>query len=180
MFIIKFIRKLFAALSSGVAPGQLALGFCIGVLLALTPFWAAHTILFILLLLALRANFSMALLAIALLKPLWYLFFDKTAYRVGRFMLEDLEGLKGFWKWINNLPGIALMGLENYQILGSLVLALALAIVLFFPVRYLVIKYRETLHERLAKSKFFKWATNLWIVRALKWLFVGGVKKGVS
>ena len=50
MFIIKFIRKLFAILSSGVAPGQLALGFCIGVLLALTPFWAAHTILFLLLL----------------------------------------------------------------------------------------------------------------------------------
>jgi len=44
---------------------------------------------------------------------------------------------------------------------------------LFFPLRWGVLRYREAVVARLSKSKLFKTITNLWLMRALRWLFLG-------
>jgi hypothetical protein len=45
--------------------------------------------------------------------------------------------------------------------------------ILFVPVRLLIISYRCFVHEKVSKNKFFRWLTNFWLVKALRFVFVG-------
>ncbi len=44
---------------------------------------------------------------------------------------------------------------------------------LFWPMRFLVIRYRQAVVERLSKSRTFRYITNLWLVRVLRWILIG-------
>ena len=48
-----------------------------------------------------------------------------------------------------------------------------LGIALFFPVRWAVIGYRRFVHEKVSQNKFFKWLTNFFVIKILRFIFVG-------
>jgi len=81
--------------------------------------------------------------------------------------------LQGFWKSFLNLPFVALLGLERYEVAGGFFIGLLAGSALWWPVRFLVAKYRDPVLERLSKSKLFKFITNLWLVRILRWILLG-------
>ena len=84
--------------------------------------------------------------------------------------------LEGFWTFVLTLPGIALLGLNHHSVMGGAVAGVLLAAVLFCPLRYLVKRYRDVVVARLSNSKFFKFLMRLWLVRALRWIFIGATR----
>ena len=71
-------------------------------------------------------------------------------------------------------PAFAWSGFEYPAVLGGFVFGALVGATLFVPIRYLVIAYRRWAHEKVSKNKFFKWLTNFWLIKILKWVFVGG------
>ncbi|MBU0753983.1 MAG: hypothetical protein KJ645_02515, partial [Planctomycetes bacterium] len=71
MFVIKLIRKFFSLLRSNLTGHEIALGFCLGLLLGTIPFssvWAVVAVL--ILMMVFRASFSAFLFSAILLKAL--------------------------------------------------------------------------------------------------------------
>ena len=120
-----------------------------------------------------RVQISAAILSWGLVRLGTAAFLARSFETLGESLLEA-ESLRGFWTWFLNLPVVAWLGLERYAILGGAVVGLVVAVAMLFPVRLTVIAYRRWLHDRLAKSRVFRWVTNLWLVRALRFLLVGG------
>ena len=68
---------------------------------------------------------------------------------------------------------VALLNLEVYAVLGGAVFGCLLGAILFVPLRLLVIGYREYAQDKLQKSKFFRWLMRLWLVKLLRFVFLG-------
>ena len=153
---LSFVKKILRILKSSFSPNQIAFSFALGLFAGLPPM-GVHVILPITFALLVRCSFRMFLLSMGLFK-LISLALAPGSYAIGRFLLDTNRGLDGFWRWLFHLPVIAPMGYGRYLLFGSLVLSFLLAIPVFFLVRLLVIKYRES---------FTAWVSSWRISRAL-------------
>jgi uncharacterized protein (TIGR03546 family) len=172
MTILIWIRKLYKALSADASPEAIAFAVLFGLTLGFLPLKSGLALFLIASMLVFRVQISMALIALAIGKLIALAGAAKLFVPVG-YGLFEAESLKGFWTWFVNLPVIAWFDLHVYAILGGAVLGLALGIILFFPIRWLVIEYRRYVHEKVSKNKFFKWLTNFWLIKALRFFFIG-------
>jgi uncharacterized protein (TIGR03546 family) len=163
--MVNYIFKLIKVLQSDVHPGQISLGFALGMIPGLTPVSSPHNLLVLLALLFLRANLSAAVVS--------WVFFSVLAYgldplfnRLGLFLLTGIGSLQGFWTSLYNAPLVPYTRFNNSVVLGSLVFSL----LAFYPVYrggcLMVLKYRETFLERLNRwrvvqiikaSSLYKW-----------------------
>ena len=172
MWLIKLIRKLVKGLSGADSPNQIAFGIGLGLMLGLVPFGTGYGVFLFLLILALKVSFPFALVGWSVAALLRVSVLPGILVDIGYGVLWELP-FHDFWRFFLNLPLVALMGLDRCSVMGGAVLGLALAAALFFPVRFFVVRYREVVVEKLSKSKAFKYFTNLWLIRILKWVLVG-------
>jgi len=172
VFFLTFIRKLYKVLSSAASPSAVAFAVAFGVVAGCVPLMSGLALFLVLLVLVLRVNAAAALFAWVLTRLLVVGTLVGTFESVGETLLEN-EALKGFWTWLLNLPVVAWFGLEHYVIVGGAVVGVLLGAALFFPIRLLVILYRRYAHEKVSESKFFRWLTKFWVVRILRFVFVG-------
>ena len=172
MFVINLIRKLYKGLSGAQSPLQIALGFGLGVMFGLVPFKSGIGILLLAIILACKVSFPFAAVGWAIAGALRVSVLGGTLASLGYSLLE-VAPLAGFWTFFLNLPIVGLLDLEYYGIMGGAALGLLAAIALFYPIRFLVIRYREVVVGRLSKSKTFKFLGKLWIVKLLRWILVG-------
>jgi len=149
-------KKILRILKSSLSPNQIAFSFALGLFAGLPPM-GLHVILPITLALLVRCSFRTFLLSMGLFK-LISLALAPGSYAIGRFLLDTNRGLDGFWRFLFHLPVLAPMGYGRYLLFGSLVLSLLMAIPVFFLVRFLVIKYRES---------FAEWVSGWRVSRAL-------------
>lgn len=152
MFVLKLLARLFKILRSGASPAQIAGGFCLGMIVGLTPIASAHNLIILALLIVLKVNLSMAILSVLIFSAVAYLF-DPLFHAFGYWLLVDAAPLRGLWFFLTDQPLLALANLNNTVVLGSL----AAALILFAPAFWLVVKgvrfYRATLGERMEKWK---------------------------
>ncbi len=172
MWFLKIVRKLFKGLSGAESPTQIGLGFALGITLGLVPFTSGIGILLFLCILAFTVSFPFAVVGWAIAGALRVAVLGSVLVAVGHWVLEVLP-LQWFWSWLLNLPVIALSGLKAYAVMGGAVLGLLAGAALFYPIRFLVMRYRTAVVERLSKSRAFKYVTNLWLIRMLRWVFIG-------
>jgi uncharacterized protein (TIGR03546 family) len=172
MIILIWIRKIYKALASDASPSSIAFAFLFGLTLGFVPIVSGLGFFLIALLLIFRVQISSALMALGIGKLISLAGASALFVPVGYNLLET-EALKPFWKWFLNLPVIAWLGLDVYGILGGALLGFALGAILFFPIRQLIIGYRRYIHERVSKNKFFKWLTSFWLVKGLRFIFIG-------
>lgn len=173
MFLLSLIRRLYKVLSADASPWAIALAVSLGVFAGCVPPRCGLSVLVALLVVVFRVQISAAIFSWGLVRLVTAAFLARSFETLGESLLEA-ESLRGFWTWFLNLPVIAWLGLERYAILGGAVVGLAAGLAMLLPVRLTVIAYRRWLHDRLAKNKVFRWVTNLWLVRALRFLLVGG------
>jgi len=64
-----------------------------------------------------------------------------------------------FFTSLYNMPIVPLTNFNNTVVLGSLVFAVLFAIPLFFAARYGVVRYRATIAERVAQSRWYRAVT---------------------
>ncbi len=176
MFILIWIRKIYKALSADASPEAIAFAVLFGLTLGCVPvFWGLGLHL-IACMLVFRVQVSTALLALGLGKALSAAGLSALFVPVGSRLLYP-EGARGFWTWFLNLPVVAWLDLDRPAVLGGFLVGLALGAILFFPIRQLIIGYRRYAHEKVSQNKFFKWLTNFWLIKALRFVFLGaGIK----
>jgi uncharacterized protein (TIGR03546 family) len=171
MIILVWIRKIYKALSADASPSAIAFALAFGLTLGFVPLTSGVGLCLLLALLIFRVQLSMGLLAWAA-GGLLRLGLSGLFFSVGDALLEA-EPLRGFWTWFLNLPVVYWLKLDYPAILGGAVTGVVLGAALFVPVRLLVLAYRKWAHDRLSQNKFFRWATNLWLIRLLRFVFIG-------
>jgi uncharacterized protein (TIGR03546 family) len=152
MFIVKILSKLLKALRSNAAPGQIAWGFALGMILGLTPFMSMHNLVVIFLITILNVNLSAVFLGLMVFSGFAYLL-DPLFHSIGYFLLVEVNFLQGLWETMYNTPIIALSGFNNTVVLGSLVSSLLLLFPVFLFMKWFVVYYRENLESKVQKMK---------------------------
>ena len=152
---LKLLRSLVKTLHSDGSPGQIAAGIALGAALGLTPIANIHNAVVLLLLAVLNVSFAAGMLAWGVFIPIGFML-DPLFDRIGRWLLLDIQSLRGLWTTLDNVPGVALTNFNNSVVLGSVVVWLALFVPLYFAMRYAVVRYRTTIGERVRASRFYK------------------------
>ena len=172
MFILTFIRKLYKALSSDSSPSAIAFAAAFGIIAGCVPVRSGLFFFMLLLILVFRVQISTGLFAWALTRLTCVAGLARAFEGAGEILLEA-GALRGFWTWFLNLPVVAWFGLHHHAILGGAVVGFIVGALLFVPIRLLVIGYRRFAHEKVSQNKFFRWLTNFWIVKIIRFVLVG-------
>lgn len=154
MFLLQFFAKLLKAISSEVAPSQLAGGFILGMIVGLTPLLSLHNLFIVILLIILKVNIGMAIVAFTLFSAIAYLA-DPLFHSLGISILDHPSLQATFISMYNN-EWWAITNFYNTVVMGSLVVALALCIPVFPLTILLINRYREKVLARMQKWKVIK------------------------
>jgi uncharacterized protein (TIGR03546 family) len=154
VIFLKLLQSLVSTLNSEGTPRQIAAGFALGAALGLTPLANVHNLVVFALACLLNVSFGGFLLGWTVFVPVGFAL-DPLFHPIGLALLQA-PGLTGFWTALANTPGVPLTNFNNSVVLGSFVGWLALWLPIFFLSRWLVVKYRVHVFERLRKTKVFK------------------------
>jgi uncharacterized protein (TIGR03546 family) len=154
LVILKFIQSLVQTLHSDGSPGQIAAGLALGAALGLTPLMSLQNFVVFCLLFLLNVSFGAGMLGWAIAAPVGFLL-DPVFDRIGQAMLESAS-LRPLWTSLNNMPVVPFTNFNNTVTLGSFIVWIVLFVPMYFGARYLVIKYRVTLGERVRRSAFWR------------------------
>jgi len=149
--VLTIIAKMLKLLNSETAPSQIAAAVILALFMGLSPLSAPHNLFLLLLVLVLRVNLSLFLLSFALFSALAWLI-DPWAHSVGLALLQA-DSLQGLWTSLYNNDFWRFMAFNNSLVLGTTVMALILAMPLYFAVTFLVRNYREHIMEKIQKSR---------------------------
>ena len=155
LLILKYIAKLLKALASEASPSQLAGGFVLGMIIGLTPVASLHNVFVLILILIIKVNIGMAILAFLIFSGVAYLA-DPLFHSLGVTILEN-EGMQATWTSMYNNEWFALTKFYNTVVMGSLVAALVLCIPMFPLTKVFVKQYRKHIHEKVQKWKLVRW-----------------------
>ena len=148
------LAKLLKALNAETAPWQISLAFVLAMMMGFTPLISLHNLLLLLLVLVLRVNLSAYILALGFFTGMAYLL-DPLFIRVGESLLLDPD-LKRLWTSLYQSDVWRLAHFNHTLTLGSLVVAAALALPLFFIFRWLIVRYRSHLLAWVRKSQMMQ------------------------
>lgn len=152
--ILKYVAKLLKALSSEASPNQLAGGFILGMIIGLTPVLSVHNLLILVLIIILKVNIGMAILAFLIFSGIAYLA-DPLFHSFGIWILEN-DGLQDTWTSMYNNELWAITKFYNTVVIGSFISALVLCVPMFPLTKVGVVQYRKHIHEKVMKTKFAK------------------------
>jgi len=173
MLLLAWIRKIYKALSADGSPSAIAFGAAFGFTAGCVPVTSGAFLFMLLLLMIFRVQFSAGILCWAIARIITFAGGGYLFVGIGEALLYT-ESLQGFWTWLLNAPGFAWSGFRYQAVLGGFVFGALVGGLSFVPVRLTVIAYRKWAHEKLSNNRFFKWITNIWLVKLLKWGFVRG------
>jgi uncharacterized protein (TIGR03546 family) len=173
MLVLAWIRKIYKTLSADASPAAIAFAAAFGLTLGLVPFGSGISLLLILTILIFRVQISAALLFVAIGKLAMALGLYVPLAELGGSLLES-ESLRRFWDGCLDLPVVAVLDLHQHVTLGAFLAGIGIGGALFVPLRLFVIAYRRWAHERLSQNRFFRWVTNFWFTKLLRFVFVGG------
>ena len=154
--ILRPVRLLLKALLNEATPGQLALGFAMGVLIGLVPKGNLIALTLGVILAASRANLGIAAATILGCSFL-SIYMDPVSDRVGWWLLSQ-PSLNAMWTSLYNQPVVPWTDFNNSVVLGSLVVGIVLLYPMYRLSRPVFARYSE---------KLAVWAKKLWLVRLL-------------
>ncbi len=152
--LLKQLFQLVKLLNSETGTHQIAWGVAFGFVLGMTPAFSLQTILVILILLFFRVQIGAAMVTAFFFKFMAFLL-DPLFHWVGSGVLSS-ETLKPMFTTLYNMPIVPWTRFYNTIVMGSGVLSLLLAPLVFFASLYMVKKYRVHVYDRFKQSKFFK------------------------
>jgi uncharacterized protein (TIGR03546 family) len=153
-FLLKQIFAFIKLLNSDKGADSIAWGVACGMILGFTPAFSLQTLLVIVILFFFRIQFGAATITAVFFKMLAYLL-DPLFDVAGGAMLET-DALKGLFTTMYNAPLIPLTRFNNSVVMGSGVIALILAVPVFFASRILINAYRVQIMARFEKTTFWK------------------------
>jgi uncharacterized protein (TIGR03546 family) len=174
---LKLTRWIYNTFAGAMTPNQIAWGLCLGLFCALMPMGLVTPQLWAIVLLyfTTRASVWLFMMSVALLKPLMGLGLAALPWKVGRALLEN-ESLRGPLGRFLHAPVVAWFPGDHYAVLGGFVVALAMSIVLFMPIRMAIVWFRSNIQPRADQYRLIRWWRGFFLTRALSYVFVGGSK----
>lgn len=152
--MLTILVKLLKALNSEQSPGQLAIAVSFAIILGFTPLMSLHNLLFILLALWFRVNLSLLILSYPLFALIGYLL--SPAFESVGLSLLQIPSLVPLWEsFFNTLFG----RWSNFYyagVMGSFVIGLIVAIIMFPLIKYAVVTYRDKWSKQFEKLKIVK------------------------
>lgn len=152
--MLTILVKIFKALNSEQSPRQLAIAASLAVIVGLTPLFSLHNIIIFLLVLWFRVNLTIFLV----LWPLFSLFgmmLAPVAENLGLKILQT-SALVPLWEaFYNTLPG----RWSNFYysgVIGSLVIAIGIALIIYPVSKNMVILYRDKWFEKFEQYQVVK------------------------
>jgi len=149
--MIKLIRNILKALHSNADPSQLTLGFGLGMMLGLTPFFGMHSWVIIGLVLVFKFNLGTFLFGWAIFKGLAFAL-DPAFDSLGNAMLTA-PAMQGFWTTCYSSTAWRSFRFHNTVMLGSLVVSLLALIPLCLVFNAVIRAYRVRMMGFIRKSK---------------------------
>jgi uncharacterized protein (TIGR03546 family) len=155
MILLRPIFRFFESLAEESSAGQLAAGITLGMFLGFTPPFTLHWFFGWLLLVCLRLNVGTAFLSFLFFSTLSPVL-DPWFHLIGRGVLTEISWLTKFWARVTELPVIPYTGFYNTVVMGSFVICLILAPLIF------LISFRSFRHwgprfsERFRFSGFWR------------------------
>jgi uncharacterized protein (TIGR03546 family) len=153
--MITLLAKLIKTLNSDDNPSQIALAVVFASIMGLTPLNSLHNIFILLLVLVIRVNITMFVLALGVFTLFAYAF-DPLSHQLGLLLLQA-DALEGLWTSLYQSSFWRLLSYNNTLVLGSLVLSLLLSPVIFFVSRIFIIQYRQRVMTWIQKSHIGLW-----------------------
>jgi uncharacterized protein (TIGR03546 family) len=149
--VLGILARILKVLNSETAPAQIAAAVLLAMVMGLSPLGAPHNLFVLLLVLLLRVNLSLFLVSLALFSGIAWLL-DPMAHSLGLAILQA-DALQGLWTSLYNTGFWRFMAFNNTLVMGQLVIALILAVPVFFAVTFIVRNYRERIMARVEKSR---------------------------
>jgi uncharacterized protein (TIGR03546 family) len=153
--ILKPLTSLLIAMLREDSAAVLAASLTMGMMAGFLPKDNLLAIVFGVLLLSLRFNLTVATASAAVFSGVAAMF-DPIAEALGRAVLTH-HSLDPLWAWVYQLPLAPWTRFNNTVVMGSLLLALALATPMYLTSRYLVVQYRPRLLDWLRQTGFEQW-----------------------
>ncbi|MEO2016703.1 MAG: TIGR03546 family protein [Fuerstiella sp.] len=154
--IVRPIRLFCKALVAESTPGQLALGFALGVLIGFVPKGNLLALVLGIILAASRANLGIAaatILVVSFVSP----YFDPVSHQIGTWLLAH-PSLTNVWTELYNMPVMPWTAFNNSIVLGSFIVGVAA----LYPAYRLSKPVFEKYSEKLSV-----WAKRFWLTRFL-------------
>ena len=161
LWLIKQINKILKAINSEQSPKEIALGFSIGIILGVVPFNIVTSTGWLIILVSLKTNISIAVLGIAIGKLLT-LFIHPLAHILGLRLLTQ-PSIESLWTTLYNSP-IVLTQFNNTITLGSTVIGILTIPLTYIGAKKGIIIYREKYRDKLNNTKLMK------LIKASKWV----------
>ncbi|PCI71446.1 MAG: hypothetical protein COB38_05705 [Gammaproteobacteria bacterium] len=146
--------KLFKALNSEQNTGQLAMALSLSAILGLTPLYSLHNILILLIVFSFRVNLSLFFLSYPLFAFIGYLLSD-VFESVGLNVLQTPQLIDMWQSFFNTIIG----RWSNFYysgVIGSLLVALVIAIIIYPLSKRLINLYRNKLLLKIEKYHLVK------------------------
>jgi uncharacterized protein (TIGR03546 family) len=168
--LIKFTRWLYKTLNSDQRPWQIALGITLGALAGMLPLGFATLCVFVLILL-INVHFGSALFSFAMFKLIAWPLQLAVIRPAGALALDVVP--QGPVIYAAQTPVLAWLRLDYHDVAGAIVVWMLIAVPLFLIVAATWTRFQDWMRERIGKSKFVKWASNKWLFRGLRYVFIG-------
>lgn len=170
MMIFKFIRWLYKTLNGTQQPWQIGLGLALGFWTGLLPF-SALTFLFVLAILFVNAHVGSALFGIVLAVIFQSLLGDALLHPIGESLLN--AGPHGLFTGFATSDALSFLRLHESRMIGGLVMGLVLFAPLMYLIKEFVVWFRGRFYEKIGNNKFFKTLANTWLIKGLRFVFLG-------
>lgn len=152
--LLKQIFQFIKLLNSDQGTTSIAAGIALGVILGMAPVFSLQTILVILVVLLFRVQAGAAFVFSFFVKFVAF-FFDPVFHWVGQGILES-QALTPLWTSLYHMPIVPFTRFNNSVVMGSGVVSILLAPLVFLWARVAVEKYRVTVVARFQGTKFWK------------------------
>ena len=148
--------RIMAILELNISPAEVAGGVCLGMFLGFIPLNGPMALLLLIFFFLFKINRFSTAITLPLFKLLYLLGVSSLTERIGGYLLLDADFLTGFWKWITNLPVLALVDLNNTLVTGGLVLSIILCLPVYLVARFIYVRFVAPHLNKIQESKFVK------------------------
>ncbi len=158
---LSLIRQFIKGLTSDTDPVQIGWGIALGFFIGLLPKATLTAQALLILLMALRVNIPMAMIAMfamMFVNPL----LDKLTDPVGYYLLSS-PALYPLWTKLYNAPVVPWTGFNNTVVPGGLIVGLILLAPVYMGGKRFGVYYNGKLKDKVTGSKFIKGLKASWL-----------------
>lgn len=171
--LLQICRWLYRTLNTDARPWQVAAGIVLGALAGLLPYGLAMLSVF-LVILVVNCHFGTAFFSWGMFRLFSWAFQMVLIRPLGAASLELLpSSAREFLVTCATTPVVSWLRLDYFDVAGAIALWCLIAVPLTIFSLVFFNRYQETLRSKLANSRVMKLLSQVWLFKALRYVFVG-------